>query len=124
MSTWWKIQRSNIILYCRQWAETVSFYKDKLKIQISDRSNYLVEFELTETLYLSVADESRTSIKSSSGSGITISLKVDHLDSVWRDLTKKGVSPTAITHHPMNARVFYIFDPENHRLEFWESENK
>jgi hypothetical protein len=31
-----------------------------------------------------------------------------------------GLEPTAIENHPWNARVFYLFDPERHRIEVWQ----
>lgn len=115
-----EIRTANIILYCRKWAETVVFYRDALELEPLMSAEWFVEFSLGETSRLSVADEARATVKSSGGQGITLALEVDDLDEIHRNLNNAGVRATPIREHPWRARVFYVFDPEGHRIEFWE----
>ncbi|MDO9263025.1 MAG: VOC family protein [Desulfosalsimonadaceae bacterium] len=116
-----RFKSGNTILYCRQWEATVAFYRDGLKLPVSFSNDWFVEFIVSGNTRLSVADETRASIKSGAGNGITLSLETDDLDIEWNLLVKSGLSPYPIQNHPWNARVFYIRDPEGHRIEFWQS---
>jgi len=71
---------------------------------------------------VSIADEKRASIKSCNGKGITVALEVEDIETVRGDMKKIGLKPTTITKHPWNARTFYLFDPEGHRIEIWEKD--
>jgi uncharacterized glyoxalase superfamily protein PhnB len=113
------LKSTNTILYCKNWRETVDFYQHSLGLPITFASDWFVEFQLTDTSHLSVADEYRATIKSSSGNGITITLKVEDADATWQQLHNKGVSLEPVRNHPWGARAFYFFDPEGHRLEIW-----
>lgn len=113
------IKRANTILYCKNWEETVAFYRDKLGLEIAYACDWLVEFCLSPTAYLSVADQDRTTISSAAGEGITLSFQIDDLQTVHRALTQIGLVPTRISSQVMGADVFYLFDPEGTRVEFW-----
>jgi len=113
------IKRTNTIVYCNRWDETVAFYRDDLGLEIAFQNTWLLEFRLTETSYLSIADQSRTTMSSAGGDGITLSFQVDDIEAVQRRLTRKGLSPTGILPGVMGADVVYIRDPEGTRLEFW-----
>lgn len=113
----------NTILYCKQWNETVVFYKTKLKLEVTVSSEWFVEFKLNEFARLSIANEERTSIESSGGKGLTITMKVDNIKETYSYLKAAGLNPTAIKDHAWGAKVIYIYDPEGNRLEFW-SESK
>lgn len=115
------IQSVNTILYCTKWNETVSFYKTKLKFKVSFSNPWFIEFKLNETSRLSIADEKRASIGSSSGKGHTITMKIDDVQQIYSELKDGGLNPTAVK-EKWGAKVIYIHDPENNRLEFW-SEN-
>lgn len=115
-----KMKTVNTILYCKKWEQTVRFYRDRLQLPIHFSTDWFVEFCLTDSSRLSLADEKRSSIKSSGGRGITIALEVNDVETAYRSAEKVGLSPTAIRRHPWNARVFYVSDPEGHRIEFWE----
>jgi predicted enzyme related to lactoylglutathione lyase len=119
MNTLPPVARTNTILYCEKWVETVDFYAEQLGLPVSYRSSWFVEFALSETTRVSIADASRTTVESAAGKGITLSLKMKDIESVWRFLRDAGVTPTPIKDHPMEARVFYFFDPEGHRIEIW-----
>ena len=70
------IRRINTILYCRNWGTTVKFYRDVLKLMVNHETEWLVEFQLVDNTYLSIANDAGTSIQSSKGDGITLSFQV------------------------------------------------
>jgi predicted enzyme related to lactoylglutathione lyase len=117
------IKSANIILYCKKWSETVDFYKTGFALPITTSTEWFVEFKLTKTSRLSVADESRTSIKSGSGRGITIGLQVRDIETTRAQLENAGLEPTAIK-EIWGAKAFYVFDPEGNRIEFWSGRAK
>ena len=111
--------RTNTILYCHKWPETVAFYQHKLALPVAFASDWLVEFYLGGTAYLSLADEQRATIKSGRGAGITLSLQVNNADEAWAYLQQRGLTLTAAKNHAWGGRYFFFFDPEGHRLEIW-----
>ena len=112
------IKRINTILYCRNWNDTVKFYRDVLKLGVNHRAEWLVEFQLIDNTFLSIANAAGTSIKSSNGDGITLSFQVEDIDAAHRQLHEIGLKTSPIK--PIwGARAFYIFDPEGHRIELW-----
>lgn len=114
-----EIKTTNTILYCRNWRETVDFYKDQLKLPVTAALDWFVEFELNAGSRLSVADESRASIKSSGGQGVTVTFQVADIEQTQQYLHESGLQPTPIKDHAWGARVMYLYDPEGNRLEFW-----
>jgi catechol 2,3-dioxygenase-like lactoylglutathione lyase family enzyme len=117
--TMFSFQSTNTILYCQHWAETVAFYRDKLQLPVNFASDWFIEFRLSETARLSVANEQRASIKSSHGAGITLTFQVKDIEQSHRLLQENGLNPGPIRAHAWGARVCYFFDPEGHRLEMW-----
>jgi len=111
---------TNIILYCKNWEETVQFYRDALALEVTFSSDWFIEFLLNEKSRLSIADQNRSSIKSDGQKGITITLQVRDIDSIWHDFNRNELGPTPIKVHPWDAKVFYVFDPEGHRIEIWQ----
>ena len=111
--------RANTILYCQHWRETVAFYQHLLKLPVTYTTDWFVEFQLTETAYLSVADERQTRLKSSHGTGLTLTLQVEDIEEAWFYLHSQGQQPEPIRRHSWGARVFYFYDPEGYRLEIW-----
>lgn len=91
-----KIKAANTILYCKKWRETIAFHKDGLKLLVISSNDWFVEFKLNEMSRLSVADETRTSIKSGDGKGITISLQVSDIERTRAELMDAGITPTPI----------------------------
>jgi catechol 2,3-dioxygenase-like lactoylglutathione lyase family enzyme len=112
---------TNTILYCREWDATVRFYRDGLLLPVVFATDWFVEFGLTATSRLSIADEGRASIKSCGNAGITLSLQVTDIDAAREHAQKMGLKPTEVKEHPWDARVFHLFDPEGHRIEIWQS---
>lgn len=111
-------ERTNTILYCRRWLETVHFYREQLRLPVSFANDWFVEFRLSTSAYLSIADATRTSIKDVQGQGVTLTWKVADLDRAKQLLDDQGIATTAVR-QKWNARVFYISDPEGHRIELW-----
>ncbi|HCY84367.1 MAG TPA: glyoxalase [Desulfobacteraceae bacterium] len=115
-----KIITTNMILYCRNWKKTVQFYRDILRFPIRFSSDWFYEFSLNESSRLSIADENRSSIKAPLCKGLTITMQVEDIDATWSDFSGMQLNPTPIQSHPWHAKVFYIVDPEGHRLEIWQ----
>lgn len=113
---------TNTIVYCRRWGQTVEFYRDRLQLPVTFNSDWFVEFRLTETARLSVADERRARIKSVGGQGITLTWQVRAIEPIWQWLQEHGIGPEPIKTHPWGARVFYFHDPEGHRIEVWSEQ--
>ena len=111
---------ANIILYCKKWTCTVDFYKNGLALPVLFENDWFVEFTLNAASRLSIADERRASIQTSSGAGMTLALEVADINTLWARMEKKKLDPTPVRTHPWNARVFYLFDPEGHRIEIWQ----
>ena len=111
---------SNIILYCEKWEETTDFYSNRLGLPITFSCDWFMEFRLTDTSRMSIADEKKSRIKSPQKKGITVALQVRDIDAVRRSFSRKALKPTQIRDHPWNAKVFYLFDPEGHRIEIWQ----
>jgi len=112
------IKRINTILYCRNWKTTVRFYRDALNLAINHETEWLVEFQLINNTYLSIAKAASTSIQSSNGDGITVSFQVENVDVAHRQLREFGIK-IGPKKPIWGVRAFYIFDPEGHRLELW-----
>jgi predicted enzyme related to lactoylglutathione lyase len=118
-----KIKSTNTILYCKKWEETVEFYRTGLKLRVLSSNEWFVEFKLNEISRLSVANEVRTSIESSGGNGITVSLQVADIEQTQAELTEAGIRSTPIR-EVWGAKAIYIHDPEGNRLELWSGRAK
>lgn len=118
-----KIKAANTILYCKKWQETVSFYRDNLRLLVLSSNDWFVEFKLNEMSRLSVANDSRTSVKSSDGGGITISLQVLDVEQIRAELMEAGIDSTPVK-EVWGSKAIYVHDPEGNRLEFWEGRAK
>lgn len=116
----WQLQRTNTILYCKRWSETTRFYRETLALTVTIENDWFVEFQLTETSFISIADSSRTTIKDVGGQGATLSLQVDRIDQAREKLLSSGVEAGNFQ-TKWGSRVFYVHDPEGHRIEFWQA---
>lgn len=114
------IDRTNIILYCRNWYDTVAFYRSQLRLPVDFENDWFVEFRLTPDSYLSIADSRRATIRPVHGQGMTLTLRVPDINAVQTQLQRRGVELTPIR-RKWGALVFYCHDPEGHRLEFWQA---
>lgn len=114
-----QIARTNTILYCHRWSETVAFYQDMFRFPVNFQSDWFIEFQLTPAAYLSIADARRATISSAAGQGITLSWQVPDLETARIELQQGGIRVTEIT-KKWGARLFYLQDPEGHRIELWQ----
>lgn len=119
-----KIKSSNTILYCKKWEETVSFYHSLLNLPVITSLDWFIEFKISSTSRLSIADESKTSIESNEGKGITITFEVDDIQITQSNLIQMGLEDPVIKDHHWGAQVIHIYDPEGNRVEFWTSNKK
>jgi len=109
----------NAILYCRRWRETVAFYRDTLDLPVSFESDWMVEFQVSESGCLSIADERRSRVRSAAGAGLTVTLRVQDADAAHAQLGAAGLELGPVRTHAWGARLFRFYDPEGHRLEVW-----
>ncbi len=109
----------NTILYCKKWEETLRFYRVLLDCPGDPVADWFVEFSINTTARISIADERRASIKSANGKGITLSIRTENIERQWDRLHRSGLAPGEIRVHPWGAKVLYLFDPEDHRIEMW-----
>lgn len=116
------LKRSNTILYCRYWTETVCFYKKQMCLPVSFENKWFVEFQLTDTSFLSIANSARATISDVQGQGVTLTWEVMDIEKVKDQLEKQKIPTTAIQ-RKWGALAFYCMDPEGHRLEFWANGN-
>ena len=114
-----KIKSTNTILYCEKWHEVVSFYQSLLNLPVITSLDWFIEFKLSDTARLSIADASKTSLETNEGRGITLTFEVDNIQSTHAELIQKGFAGSAISDHSWGAQVIHIFDPEGNRVEFW-----
>jgi uncharacterized glyoxalase superfamily protein PhnB len=96
----------------------MEFYRDKLKLTTNYESDWFVEFKLTDTSHVSIANESRATIKSGKGAGITLTFEVEDINQTWQYMENSGISPDPIK-DKWGSSVFYFRDPEGHRIEVW-----
>jgi catechol 2,3-dioxygenase-like lactoylglutathione lyase family enzyme len=114
-----EIQRSNTILYCRKWAETLDFYRDVLQFPIHFQNDWFVEFEIGNHMFLSIADTTRSTIQSVEGQGLTLAWQVTNITTIHNELNQQGIDVGDLK-TKWDATVFYFHDPEGHRIELWE----
>lgn len=113
------LQRTNTILYCSRWAETVAFYSDIFKFNITHQTDWFVEFQLSSSSFLSIADAKHTSIESVHGQGITLSWQTPDIYKA-RDSLQKAVIEVTDIKKKWGSYLFYLHDPEGHRIELWQ----
>jgi catechol 2,3-dioxygenase-like lactoylglutathione lyase family enzyme len=118
-----KIKSTNTILYCRNREQMVGFYRTGLQLPVLFSREWFVEFKLNAMPRVSVANEARTSVHSSGGKGITVSLQVDDIEQTRAELLEAGIDPTPVR-EVWGAKVIYVHDPEGNRLEFWSGRAK
>jgi catechol 2,3-dioxygenase-like lactoylglutathione lyase family enzyme len=112
------VDRANTVLYCDQWEATASFYRNVLALDVEHESDWFVEFRLTDTAFVSIADARRATIDAVGGQGITLTLHTTALIETKALLDRSGITTTSIKRR-WGADVFYCRDPEGHRIEFW-----
>ena len=109
----------NTVLYCQHFASTLEFYEHILGLPRGFANDWFVEFKVADRAYLSVADQSRATINSAHGAGITLTFRVDNVSAYHAQLVARGAAPSAIGRRPWNATGFLLYDPEGTRIEVW-----
>jgi len=109
------IERPNSVIYCRHWPETALFYKTKLCLPVSFENDWFIEFRLTDSAFLSIANAARASIQDVQGQGVTLTWKVPNLEQTKQLLDDQGIATTTIR-QKWDAQVSYFYDPEGHRI--------
>jgi len=109
----------NTVLYCRRFPETVAFYEQMLGLTRGHSNDWFVEFQVAPGAFLSVADERRASVKTASGAGITLTLRVEDARALHALLQTRGGDPPPVGARPWGAEGFLLHDPEGTRLEIW-----
>ena len=112
------IRRTNTILYCSRWADTVAFYRDRLRLPSAFENEWFVEFELSASSFLSVADQARATIGPNHGAGLTLSWELDDVESARSELIEAGLQLGSIGAR-WGAATLDLFDPEGNRIELW-----
>ena len=112
------IERTNTVLYCERWSQTVAFYRSVIGLSVAFENDWFVEFQLASSSFLSIADASRATIDPVEGQGVTLTWKVADLTAARTLVESKGVAATDIRRR-WDADVFYCHDPEGHRIELW-----
>lgn len=113
-----RVNRTNTILYCHPFDETVAFYRDTLGMTVTAEKDWFVEFRLREGVYVSVADAARTTIPAGGGDGITLSWQVDDVRETRERLAAIGVAASAVEWR-YGAWTIYLRDPAGNRIELW-----
>lgn len=114
-----KVTRTNTILYCVAWKETVDFYKKRIGPDESYESDWFVEFQVGSS-FLSIADAVRATVGESRGDGTTLSWEVPDVDTAHQELDASSVSVSPVKRR-WGALVVDFWDPEGHRVELWQS---
>ncbi|MEZ4550164.1 MAG: hypothetical protein R2874_06730 [Desulfobacterales bacterium] len=91
---------ANIILYCKKWILHRGFLQKRPGSAGTFENDWFVEFTLNAASRLSIADERRVSIPTSSGAGMTSGPgSGGHHHPVGPD-GKKRLNPTPVRTHP------------------------
>lgn len=114
------ITRTNTILYCRNWAVTLKFYRDVLALPVHHETDWFVEFQVCPGSYVSIADAARATVGATDGRGVTLSWQVADLHRSRDDLFAKGVAVDPIQRR-WGSLYFCFRDPEGTRIELWSA---
>lgn len=113
-----RVTRTNTILYCARWADTVAFYRDALGLTVTHETDWFVEFGVAGTGHLSVADAARATVAPGHGRGVTLSWQVADLRDVRAALVDRGVAVSDVATR-WGTRYVELHDPEGNRIELW-----
>lgn len=113
-----EVARTNTILYCVAWKETVEFYREQVGLDVAFESDWFVEFQVGAS-FLSIANAARATVGESRGKGITLSWEVPDIDAARSELEIKGVLVDSVKRR-WGASVVDFWDPEGHRVELWQ----
>jgi catechol 2,3-dioxygenase-like lactoylglutathione lyase family enzyme len=120
ISAFVSIGRANTILYCARWHETVEFYRSVFGLPVELSNDWFVEFRLTSSSFLSIADAARATIGAVGGQGVTLTWMVPDPAATRTALQERGIEVTLLERR-WGANAFYCHDPEGHRIELWSN---
>lgn len=109
---------ANFILYCEQWPATVEFYRDRLGLEETYADDWFVEFRLTASAFVSIADAARATVGSVGGTGVTLSVRVPDVEVLGGRLAARGIA-TGPALRRFGSHTLDVLDPEGNRIEFW-----
>ena len=112
------VERTNTILYCEHWIDTVAFYRDTLGLTATHTTDWFVEVHLTGTAHLSLANAASATITAGHGAGLTLSWQINNLDAIHQSLSRAGIATTTPAHR-WNSTYIELHDPEGTRIELW-----
>ncbi len=115
------MERTNTILYCARWPETVNFYRRTLGLRTSFENDWFVEFDLGRGAFVSIADAARASISAGGGAGLTLSWQVSDVRTIRDSLVERGVAASPVSAR-WGAETTFVCDPEGNRIELWSPE--
>jgi catechol 2,3-dioxygenase-like lactoylglutathione lyase family enzyme len=115
-----RVERTNTILYCEEWSETVAFYRDVLGLSSTFENVWFVEFELAPGSSLSVADAARASIAPGHGRGLTLSWQVPDVAAASVALRGRGIDVSPVRRR-FGSPVVDLYDPAGNRIELWSA---
>ena len=113
-----RVDRSNVILYCERWVETVEFYREILGGSVTADHGWFVELAVGDGSYLSVADAAHATIAAAGGAGLTLSWQVPDVEAARKALVAAGVVVSEVRRR-FGSPVVDLYDPEGHRIELW-----
>ena len=113
------VTRTNTILYCVAWKETVDFYKRQVGLDVSYESDWFVEFQVGST-FLSIANAARATVGESRGHGITLSWEVPDVELARQEMEASSVAVSPVKRR-WGSFVVDFWDPEGHRVELWQA---
>ena len=115
-----KILAANTIIYCKHWPQSVNFYRDILQLGISfQKDDWFIEFVVSGSAHLSIADAAKCTIPAGGGVGLTLSFFVQDLRAAEALFKQHNIATTEIKAKGWRAPYFYVHDPEGTRIEFW-----
>lgn len=114
------VERSNVVLYCRHWQATATFYRQQVGLPVAFENDWFVEFSLNEQTFLSIADSRRATVEDVQGQGITLTWRVADIQAARAELQRRAVDVTPIRRR-WGSLVCYFRDPEGHRIELWQA---
>ena len=113
-----EVTRTNTILYCDRWADTVAFYRDALGLTVTHATDWFIEVHINESAHLSIADAARATISAGHGAGITLSWEVPDLSAAHSALVSRGI-PVSDVSTRWESTYVELRDPEGTRIELW-----
>jgi catechol 2,3-dioxygenase-like lactoylglutathione lyase family enzyme len=109
----------HVVLFCRKWDDSVTFYRDILGLPVTDRRKGFLEFQVTPEARIGLLREVRSPASVRRDDRFILSFRVPDIRATHRQLQARCPDLPAVREHPWGAWVFELTDPEERRLEFW-----